>query len=386
MGRFFFKDGPGVHKEAARSMTSNIPSEYGIQTDWANFGRVAIFATHDLNNLLQAALLNLEIAQSESPHASAPLEQAIETILMARSLTAQMLALTCSDRVNQETIDLVAGVRRNGDALRRLVPRRIATVLDLPEAMLCVRVDLARLGNSLLNLILNSVDAIGDHEGIIKISVKLVADHVCIEVEDDGCGMDESTLELATTPFYTTKKHGRGLGLSSVRDNVQSDGGEISIESRVGSGTCVRIRYPAVTDVPIPSAPERKPFQTTRRSHRILVVEDDPFLRQTLAATLGRMGLEPFCAPSGEESLSLLRSVGNFWCALIDLSLAGNMDGFALMDAVRDMAPEVRVVLMSGYDLRTELQRHARSAPPDGILRKPFSTAEFQDEFRRLLG
>jgi|GEM_PF-5396045 len=347
-------------------------------------GRIASFAAHDLNNLLQAILMNLEIAL-DSPSAAPPaLEQAISAIRMAQNLTSRMQAVSSSDSACTETFDLVAALRDGYPFLRTVVPLRIAVTLDLPETRLGIRANPATLQQMLLNLILNAAEAIGEREGSIRIVVREgAAGEAWLEVEDDGCGMDEATLDNAFEPFHTTKGAGRGLGLGSVHNDTQAAGGEIFLESRVDVGTRVRIRFPRVADIHSQPAREPRMLQQAPKDRRILVVEDDPFACQALAKTLGRMGYSPFYSPSGEGALDLLRTVGGFRVALLDLSLPGSIDGFALIDSIRLQVPGILVVAMSGCGRLYALEGFTGD-PPDGFLQKPFSGASLLAELRRL--
>jgi len=158
---------------------------------------------------------------------------------------------------------------------------------------------------------------------------------------------------------------------------VEAAGGRINLHSRPGEGTRVAIHLPRA----LPSAPLVLPkpglCAQIGGSRRVLVVEDDPFVRQSLASTLARMGYIPFAAPSAEDALEMFRCVGRFSVALIDFSIPGCMDGLALTAKIRANWPETRVVLMSGYD-RARAMDGFDGAPPDAFLQKPFDSSSLK--------
>jgi CheY-like chemotaxis protein len=177
--------------------------------------------------------------------------------------------------------------------------------------------------------------------------------------------------------------------MPAVRTIVRESGGDIEIRSRPGSGTCVRIRFSrTAAPIPKPRIARRKrtqrpePRATTAR--RILLVEDDPLVRQALATIIGRSGHTQFVAHSGIEAVKFLQSdLGRFWGALVDLTLPGEIDGIGVMERIREVSKETFVVLMSGFD-RSHVMDLVRAAPPDGFLQKPFGSDALLEEIRRL--
>jgi two-component system, cell cycle sensor histidine kinase and response regulator CckA len=347
-------------------------------------GRIASIAAHDLNNQLMVVLASLETALDAPRIAEAALEQAVASVLRATDLTDRMLAYVRKDQGGGTVFDFAAALRKDEALLRMVVPGRVAFAVDVPDSPLGVRAHPANIQQVLLNLVLNAVDAIGEGEGRVQVSLREEGlSSLALEVRDDGCGMDESTLGRLFEPFRSAKPNGRGLGLVAVRETVQSLGGEIEIHSRSGEGTRIRILLPRVVDVvAVPESHRaRKPTPRTGMGRKVLVVEDDPFVRQVVASFLGRGGYTPFTAATATIARDVLGSVGGFWLALLDVSLGGE-DGIALMEEIRERLPKTMVLVMSGYDKEHALE--GARTPPDGFLMKPFLGAELEAELERL--
>lgn len=350
----------------------------------AMLGLVASRAAHDLNNQLMVAMANLELGFDVPEARENAMEQAMASIHRAADLTERMLAFAGKDGEGGVAFDFAAALRSDDALLRMVVPGRIEFKLEVPSEPIGVRAHPARLQQVLLNLVLNAVEAIGEREGRIRVGLRAEgADRVCLEVQDDGCGMDGPSKERLFEPFRTTKSTGRGLGMSAVLEILRSLGGEIKVQSRHDEGTLFRICLPRAEGplAPIPSKLGRKPLSRTRTGGKILVVEDDPFVRQIVASHLGRAGHTPFTAPNADAALELMETVGNFWLALVDVSLGAD-DGICLMRAIREGSPRTLVALMSGYS-RDQAIEYAMEQP-DGFLTKPFQSAELEAELNRL--
>lgn len=359
-------------------------SDFPHEDRLAFLGRIAAHAAHDLNNQLMVALAKLEMAM-DAPHiAEQSLEQATAAILRAADLTGKMLGFARKNCGEDVVFDLAGGLRSDETFLKLAVPSRVEFRVDVPDASLGVFGNPARLQQMMLNLILNAVEAIGDRRGNVLVSLR--SDEpgwIDLEVQDDGCGMDEASVARIYEPFWTTKPFGRGLGMSTVLETVRDFGGEIEVRSQVGVGTRFRIRLPRIAEFQPASGSERvrKPWARTNKGGKILVVEDDPFVRQVVATFLGRAGHTPFTAPNSVTADDLLHDVGGFWLALVDVSLGGD-DGICLMEAIRRSSPGTLVVLISGYPRESVLD--GAGPAPDGFLMKPFQSADLEAELERL--
>jgi CheY-like chemotaxis protein len=244
--------------------------------------------------------------------------------------------------------------------------------------------DEIRLGQVFVNLIVNAAHAIeeggaGEHRITITTAPR-GADHVGIEIADDGAGIPADVLQRVFEPFFTTKPVGvgTGLGLSICHSIVIDLGGEISIESEVGRGTIVRVllRRAAAPVEPTPAAPAIRP---ARSRHRLLLIDDEPRLLHALADILSELDHDVAIAASGAEALAMLAADDAFDAIVCDVMLAGST-GLELFEEVRRRHPPLaaRFVFMSGGVLSAEIARALAAAGRPRIA-KPFTAEQLMD-------
>ncbi|MBN8905094.1 MAG: response regulator, partial [Rhodospirillales bacterium] len=242
-----------------------------------------------------------------------------------------------------------------------------------------VHVDAHQLELTLLNLALNSRDAMRDGGTITLAAVErdITADsvlpsgrYVCLSVTDTGIGMDAATLARATEPFFTTKGVGKGtgLGLSMAQGLAEQSGGRLELSSVLGRGTTVTLWLPvaAETQAQVPDAPQSEERETSGPPLRILVVDDDSLVLAQARAMLEELGHTVREACSGEEALGALSEVDSLDLLLTDYLMPG-MTGLELTEAVRTRRPGMPILLMSAFaDLPS-------GAPALSRLAKPFT-------------
>ncbi|WP_136634347.1 PAS-domain containing protein [Pseudooceanicola onchidii] len=223
-----------------------------------------------------------------------------------------------------------------------------------------IMLDVAMLQDSLLNLILNARDAVGDR-GRITISVRNLQDTwLEITVRDDGPGFSEAALTHALDPFFTTKGDaGTGLGLSTVYDIIQTLGGRMKVGNAPGGGGEVTLLQPW------------RPAQMAATPGLALVVEDSPDLRQTVRGMLRDAGYAVIEAASVEEARDLVREVPGLTLILSDISLEGTLTGIDLFDSLPPEAPPCYLMT----SLRADHTLHVAAAQRTPVLRKPFAAA-----------
>jgi CheY-like chemotaxis protein/anti-sigma regulatory factor (Ser/Thr protein kinase) len=252
-------------------------------------------------------------------------------------------------------------------------------VLELPEHLPCAKADANQLEMALLNLVLNSRDAMpeGGTLSIIASCAPLkngpsLCDVVELSVTDTGIGMDEQTLARAVEPFFSTKGVGRGtgLGLSMVHGLQAQLGGELLVESEPGRGTTIRLRFETVdlAAVKDKSAPKTK---TLSGAGTVLLVDDEDLVRASTAEMLSDMGYVVVQEPSAESALLRL-SAGLNPSILVTDHLMPGMTGTDLARAARELLPQLPVLIISGY---AELEGITSDLPR---LTKPFRQAELE--------
>ncbi|HVG49950.1 MAG TPA: histidine kinase famiy protein [Rubellimicrobium sp.] len=367
-------------------------------------GQLTAGLAHDFNNLLQAIVGNHErlMGKIEAPELRRRLENAQHAAERAAKLTRQLLAFARKTRLEPTPVDLSAAVNSFADLLATTAGNRADLQLNLRHRLPNCFVDLTHLETSLLNIVLNARDAMPDG-GTVTVSTSRLhlngdaakrelpsGDYVVLSVTDEGTGMPPSVAERAVEPFFTTKGQGKGtgLGLAMVHGFLQQSRGRLEIESEVGRGTTVRMilpvhegegepaSVPESLSVPSKSAPATD-------GATILVVEDNEDIQALAREHLLELGYKVLVASDGEEALSVLGRVEHKIDLLFtDLIMPGSINGLALADELRNVAPQVPVLLTTGYN--EELARGA-NIPGLDVLAKPYRRAELADRVRSAL-
>jgi PAS domain S-box-containing protein len=371
-------------------------------------GLLAGGIAHDFNNLLTPILGNATLARLALPPGS-PLDpqlRAIETAsLRAAELCQQMLAYAGMGRLNIEPADLSVVVENLRPLVEVALVRRASLHLALTPALPAVMVDAALIRQSVMNLILNAAEAIGESGGEITLSTGLVradraalaacavgatlppGNYVYLEVRDTGGGMPPETVAKIFDPFFTTKFAGRGLGLSAVIGTVRGHKGALLVESTPGRGSVFRLLLPpAPGAAPLPPRAEVPVSTGWRHAGRVLVIDDDELVRSLNAQMVKSFGLEPVTASDGRAGLAAFReNPGGFDLVLLDLIMPG-LSGEETLIALREMRPDVRVLIISGHSAGDVMGRQSGGSGPLAFLQKPFKRDALEQKLRELLG
>jgi len=346
---------------------------------------------HDFNNLLAVIIGNLELLKRElasNEQASEWMETAIAAAERGAGLTQRLLAFSRKQALRPMPVNANSLVMGMLDLLRRTIGEQIEIELVSDAKIWPCLVDPNQLENAILNLAINARDAMLDG-GKLTITtsnsqIDTESDHtrtdlapgpyVLIEVRDTGMGMPEEVQQRAFEPFFTTKDVGRGsgLGLSMVYGFIKQSGGHVSVESRPGAGTTVRLFLRRYSGEELPgSAAIDSPGILAAKGQRILVVEDDADLRLLVVRMLESLGYEVLDAGAGSSALSILRSPVQIDLLLTDVVLPEEMNGVELAEEALRLQPDLRVLYMSGY---TEDEILDRRRLADGVefLQKPF--------------
>ncbi|HEX7625732.1 MAG TPA: PAS domain S-box protein [Gaiellaceae bacterium] len=366
-------------------------------------GRLAGGVAHDFNNLLTAiagysdfALARIERGEANDPKLRTDVEQIRKAADRATSLTQQLLAFSRRQVLQPRTVELNALVSNVRLLLERLIGADVELVTSLADGEVFVRADPGRLEQVLVNLAVNTRDAMPEG-GTLTLTVsetEVGADHQIvgwgaepgryptIVVRDTGHGMDAETLGQAFEPFFTTKDVGvgTGLGLSMVYGIVKQSGGWIMLESEPDVGTTATIFVPP-SGAPQPSLVEHV-LEPAAGQGRILLVEDEAVVRVLVAEMLAQRGYEVLAAPGPLEALALAEAVD---CDLLVTDVVmPTMNGRELARRLRDDAPGLHVVYMSGHAPEAVLDG-GRLDPAEFFLQKPFTAAELGGIVREAL-
>ncbi len=366
---------------------------------------------HKLNNLLGAIQGNLELARGEvSPAVEGMLADAERAAQQAAAVSAGLLTYLGEDRHPRRPGRLEREVTALLPYLRTARLPGVQLALQLDGGLPVCAVDPAELRVVVINLVTNASEAIAPAGGTVRIAARRVSEWpaeaglepatahgarawACLEVSDDGPGMDAATRDRLFEPFFTTKSTGRGLGLSVAQGIVRASGGAIVVESALGRGTTVRVYLPEVRRGEVPEAPEAPEWPGTRVAHRpltptpapagtVLLVDDDAGMLRASARMLRRLGLETVAVASGEAALAAFSAPGaTIASVLLDLSMPG-LDGWEVLAALRLLRPSLHVVVASGYDV-ARLREEPREVQPDAWLQKPYKLAELAALYAR---
>ena len=367
-----------------------------------SLGQLAGGVAHDFNNLL-AVILNvtaslkseLDLAEGDSRRDLERIDKAAQS---ASRLTRQLLSFARREVVQGTVLDVSEQVAGLTDLLRRTLGSHIKLTATLPENVWPVKMDPGHLEQIVINLAVNSRDAMA-RGGTLSMSVGNVtvdeayahgrADlvpgrYVQLQISDSGSGMDKAVLDHVFEPFFTTKPvgHGTGLGLATVYGIVKQVGGHIGVYSEVGHGTTVTVLIPATgeavaVEVAAPVA-HRDPGTGT-----VLVVEDYPDLRELIEEILKAAGYQVLSAPDGAAGLKLAREhAGEIDVLLTDVVMP-NMLGPDLADALKADYSGLRVLFMSGH--AQPALGMTTLAPGTRLLQKPFMAEELLDQLREVL-
>lgn len=324
-------------------------------------GRLTGGLAHDFNNLLQTITTALQMLERSKP--TAPQQRVLQAAVRASSraagLVRQMLSFGRAQPLMPRPVDLADFLLMSSELTAKAVGERIRFDARIPPGLPPVHADATQLELALLNLIFNARDAMADG-GHIAFSVReATADEaaalggghfLCIEVADDGAGMDAETATRAFEPYFTTKEVGRGsgLGLAQVLAFAKQSGGDARIDSRPGAGSCVQLWLP-VSEAPF-EEPEDAPVEVdTGRALSVLMVEDDALVASVVAPALGGAGHQVRICPTADEALQMLKADERPDVVFTDVMMAGEMNGMDLAAWCNRQRPPLPVVVATGY-------------------------------------
>jgi PAS domain S-box-containing protein len=347
-------------------------------------GRLAGGVAHDFNNVLNVImgygdLLLRDPAVDASRRAR--VEQIRKAADRAASLTRQLLAFSRKQVVQRRPLDLNVVVGEMEKMLRRLIGEDVALVFQPHPNLGRVRADVGQIEQVLMNLVVNARDAMPEG-GTITVETWSDERSVLLAVADTGYGMTDDVRARIFEPFFTTKPpgNGTGLGLSTVYAIVEQSGGRIEVESKPGKGSTFRIHLPleaaSAADAPAAEEPASGAGET------ILVVEDEPVLREVIGENLRDRGYRVLEATGADEAISVFGGEAESVRLLLTDVVMPGVDGRNLADGLRLLKPGLKVLFMSGYT-GDVLGRHL--GPDDALIEKPFVVDELMRKVRACL-
>ncbi|WP_209792136.1 PAS domain-containing sensor histidine kinase [Ensifer adhaerens] len=346
-------------------------------------GQLTGGVAHDFNNLLTVIIGTAETLADEvaDPRLSAIAQLNHKASRQGAALTRQLLTFAGRQPLEPASLNINRTIRAMEGLLSTAFGETVILHLALDPAAGHVRADAAQLEASIMNLCINARDAMPDG-GRVTISTTLSDDDAVIRISDNGFGMDAETRAKAFEPFFTTKPFGKGsgLGLSMVYGFVRQSGGRIEIESEPGKGTTIFLSFPRLASTEITAEPISNGV-LEGGSERILVVEDDPMVREFAAGTLVSLGYSVTCADDATEALQLLKTDGPFDLVFSDVVMPGPIDGDAMAAKIMTLYPNVPVVLATGYADVERIGTTSRFRP----LAKPYTRRQLAETLRRAI-
>ena len=386
-----------LHAAMSRELGERIQQAQRLESLVVLAGGIA----HDLNNLLVGVLGNAELARQRLPEGSPSfdsLEQIELAAQRAAALSRQLLAYSGKGRFVVERLELREVVESMLPLFASLVAKSTGVVFRPDRASAVVEADGTELRQVLVNLVTNASEALEGSPGTVTIrtgtrrlgavAVRSLTGselepgrYAFLEVADQGVGMDIEIRDKIFEPYFSTKFTGRGLGLAAALGIVRGHAGALSVETKQGVGTVVTMYLPLSPMGARGPESNGDNGSTKIDTGPVLVVDDEPIVRDTTARTLESWGFTVLTAASGEEALELLAVRADVGAVLIDVTMRG-ISGVEVVQELRARKSAVPVLLMSGY---AELDLSQLAEERVDFLQKPFRAAELVARIRGLL-
>jgi PAS domain S-box-containing protein len=355
-----------------------------------SIGVLAGGIAHDFNNLLTTILGNVSLAMlglAEDDPARPLLDVAQRTGHKAATLIAQLLAYAGKGNSIATRFDLSALIAEILPLIETSIPKTVRLELSLPAGLPWMQADISEIEQIVMNLVINGAEAVGPEGGSLWVSTAVSASGgVCLEVRDSGCGMDEATQRRIFEPFFTTKFTGRGLGLAAVSGILQRLKGRLELTSAPGEGSTFRVVFPGgAAQVPEPKAIAKIDLHGIDLHGKglILVVDDEPMIRDIARAVLERFGYSVLTAENGQTGVEVFRlHADSIAAVLLDLTMPvmGGGEAFNLINQIR---PGVPVLISSGYGDNSVREQFNGSLA--GVIRKPYTVLELREKIAAVI-
>ena len=367
-------------QEERRSLEAQLHQAQKLES----LGSLAGGVAHDMNNVL-GAILSLSSALRESADPFSPVAKSLDTIMNAclrgRGVVKSLLYFAQKDLQEEQLIDLNDLVREMRELLSHTTLQRIQLIMDLQEDLGLLRGDAGALSHALMNLCVNAIAAM-PKGGSLRIQTAALDGGVILRVQDTGEGMAPEVLAKAMEPFFTTKPQGKGtgLGLAMVYGTMKAHEGTFDLHSQPGKGTEAILRFPhSRVEGPAPQ-PAAIPavVETPQAGLRVLLVDDDELIRESVTPMLEILGHEVTAAPGGPQALDFLEAGLEVDLVILDMNMPG-MSGAEVLPRILGLRPEMPVLMATGYSDH-EIAPLLKGRPSVSSIRKPFSLKEIQSK------
>ena len=359
---------------------------------------------HDFNNLL--TIMNgytemILMDKTEDDPLYADLKKILETGLKGADMVQRLLSFTKQAATKLEPMDLNHRIDETKKLMDRSFPKTIEIETNLPDDLGMVNADAGQMDQLLMNLCVNAKDAMPDG-GRLRIETRNITvdedycrlhvgakpgRYVLLEVSDTGTGMSKETMDRMFDPFFTTKgwdfKKGTGLGLSVAKGIVEQHGGWITCESEPGKGTTFTVYFPAIEESPVVRKPDPV-AETVPGNEKILLVDDEEYVRDLGKRILERAGYTVITAANGKEALEIYaREQSNIALVVLDLIMP-QMEGKQCLEELLKINPDVKVIVSTGHSLDAR-ESLLLGALARGFVNKPYEVRQMVQTVREVL-
>lgn len=358
---------------------------------------------HDFNNILAIIMGNCSLAKLHEENASKYIPEIEKASQRAAELCRQMMAYAGKAQLVQANVNLMSMVAEMVDMLKKTIPQNVEIRLYSSTDIPFIKGDSSQLNQVIMNLIINASEAIGKEQGNIDVSLteftmneghsekdyngKAISSglYVCLEVTDNGCGMDEETKWRTFEPFYTTKVTGRGLGMSAVLGIIMSHKGALQLHSQLGQGTTFKIFLPAHKSVSDKDTGVRQALQTEwHGSGTILLVDDEDQIRHVAKELLELCCFTVIEAGNGKEALDLYQKYASeIALVLTDMGMP-IMDGYALFHTLKQLNPGLPIIISSGFG-DVDVTSRIGNDEIAGLISKPYTLDRLREVLKSAL-
>jgi signal transduction histidine kinase len=363
-------------------------------------GQLTESLAHDVNNILAIISAQTEKLNSNNNENQQVIEGILDAVNAGSGLVKQLLSFSSKQQPESLVLDISEITENLISMLDKTLPDSVSIKTKIEQDLWLVDTEPARLENTILNLVLNSRDAMPDggkiiiellNETVFKPFINhgrqiKTGDYVVISVIDTGVGMTSGQMRNALDPLYSTKsqQYSSGLGLSSVFRFASQNQGQITIFSSSGNGTEIRLFLPKSDHDAGVLFEHNSEYLPQGKGETILLVEDERILARLVATMLDDLGYSVLIARDGLEALDILGRTFSISLMLTDIQLPGGLSGIEVSKTAVSLHPDIKIQFMSGYtgDInldRVELEKYGP------LLNKPFRKAELAQRVSRIL-
>jgi two-component system, cell cycle sensor histidine kinase and response regulator CckA len=351
-----------------------------------SLGLLAGGIAHDFNNILAVIAANASFLGDSIPQIGPDREVLNEIAAAVKrgvAMTRQLLSFSRKQAPEPVVLDPNAAVNDTRKMLQRMVGEDVVITTSLEPDLGRVKIDAGCFVQVLMNLAVNARDAM-PRGGSLLIATRHTANEVMISVTDTGCGMTDEVKRRAFEPLFTTKDLGKGtgLGLSVVHRIIEQAGGRIEVDSELGAGTTFRMFLPLHSAASAPSI--EAACVDARGCEKVVVVDDDPHVRSSIARALRQRGYEVLEAGNGHAALEIMVDERRRIDLLVTDVVMPGMDGCELADTARRGRPALQVLYISGYT-DDAVVRHGVERGGVDLLEKPFHSEALAARIRQML-